>query len=257
MKITTSAGHSYACDGAQGCGYSEHNEAVWANNYFIELCQANGVAVSNCTSEAGSVNAYLREQCNLANASGADLAIQWHFNAGGGTGTECLYLTEKSLAADVSAAIATAGGYVDRGAKYRSDLYWLNNTRMPAILIEVCFIDNCSDMAKWQAYWKKIVEAVFYAVTGEGDIVTDDDIRRIGEYVWVGYHAQGQDTPFNQIFKLLPERIAAKVWTGWKAAGNTQTPFDQLYYNSPKQVIKRVDEVEAKVDKILALLEKK
>ena len=199
MKITTSAGHSYACDGAQGCGYSEHNEAVWANNYFILLCQSHGIEVSDCTSEAGTVNAYLREQCNKANASGADLAIQWHFNAGGGTGTECLYLTEKSLAADVSAAMASAGGYVNRGAKYRSDLYWLNCTKMPAILIEVCFIDNCNDMAKWQEKWKTIVEAVFNAVTGQGDIVTDEDIRRIGEYVWVGYHAQGQDTPFNSL----------------------------------------------------------
>ena len=92
MKIVTSAGHSYACDGAQGCGYSEHDQAVRCNNRFIELCQANGIDVEDCTSEAGDVDSYLREQARAANASGADLAIQWHFNAsdGNGHGTECL-----------------------------------------------------------------------------------------------------------------------------------------------------------------------
>ena len=33
----------------------------------------------------------------------------------------------------------------DRGGKYRDDLYFLNNTDEPAILIEVCFVDSSVD----------------------------------------------------------------------------------------------------------------
>jgi hypothetical protein len=168
MRITTSAGHSYAVDGAQGCGFSEHAEAVKCNNKFIALCQQYGVEVSDCTSEAGTQLGYLREQVTKANASGAELAIQWHFNAYNGLaqGTECLYLTEYELSVRVSDAMADNGGFVNRGAIKRTDLYWLNETNMPAILIELCFIDNCSDMDKYVANFDKIVEAVFTAVTG-------------------------------------------------------------------------------------------
>lgn len=167
MKITTSAGHSYACDGAQGFGYSEHDQAVWLNNAFIALCQQYGVPVSNSTSEASTQNGYLAEQARLANNSGADLAIQWHFNAFNGSahGTECLYYDAYDIAKRVSSAIASLG-FTDRGPKQRTDLYWLNQTRMTAILIEVCFIDNRSDMDLYIAKRQQIVEKVFTAVTG-------------------------------------------------------------------------------------------
>lgn len=167
MRITTSAGHSYACDGAQGCGYSEHAEAVKLNDAFIALCREHGVEVSDSTSEASTQAAYLAEQARKANASGADLAIQWHFNAYNGSahGTECLYYDARETARKVSAAIASLG-FLDRGPKQRTDLYWLSQTRMSAILIETCFIDNCDDMALYAANVERIAEAVFEAVTG-------------------------------------------------------------------------------------------
>ena len=69
-----------------------------------------------------------------------------HFNAYVETdkpmGTEVLFVTQPTLAGEMSAAIANAGDFIDRGAKKRTDLFFLNSTEMPAILIETCFVDS-------------------------------------------------------------------------------------------------------------------
>ena len=54
-------------------------------------------------------------------------------------GTEVLYVTQQTLAAQLSSAIASCG-FTNRGAKYRSDLYVLNNTEMPAVLLGGLFL---------------------------------------------------------------------------------------------------------------------
>jgi hypothetical protein len=59
-------------------------------------------------------------------------------------GTEVLYQTQAILAEDLSTAIAEVG-FIDRGAKYRDDLYVLNNTDAPAVLLEICFVDSTAD----------------------------------------------------------------------------------------------------------------
>ena len=59
-------------------------------------------------------------------------------------GTEVLYVTQSALASEMSIAIARCG-FLNRGGKQRSDLFFLSNTEMPAILIEVCFVDSEAD----------------------------------------------------------------------------------------------------------------
>ncbi|HBG7233480.1 TPA: N-acetylmuramoyl-L-alanine amidase, partial [Clostridioides difficile] len=79
-----------------------------------------------------------------------DLAVQIHFNANKTTlnpmGTETIYKTNngKIYAERVNSKLSTV--FKNRGAK--SDvrgLYWLRNTKAPAILIEVCFVDSKAD----------------------------------------------------------------------------------------------------------------
>lgn len=53
----------------------------------------------------------------------------------------------------------------NRGAKQRTDLYVLNSTKAPAILIELGFINNDSDIAKWDV--DNISNSIVYAVTGQ------------------------------------------------------------------------------------------
>jgi N-acetylmuramoyl-L-alanine amidase len=65
-------------------------------------------------------------------------------------GCEVLYLSQSTLAAQISAAIAAAGKFKNRGAKKRTDLYFLNETGMPAVLLEVCFVDSEADAALYR-----------------------------------------------------------------------------------------------------------
>jgi N-acetylmuramoyl-L-alanine amidase len=78
---------------------------------------------------------------------------------------EVCYYDQQALAAKVSAQLAKDIGWSNRGAKQRTDLYVLNSTKAPAILIELGFIDNDSDMAKWNV--DKIANSIVYALTGQ------------------------------------------------------------------------------------------
>jgi N-acetylmuramoyl-L-alanine amidase len=95
--------------------------------------------------------------------------VSVHFNAydGSAHGTECLYVTQEQLARNVADAIAEAGGFTNRGPKYRSDLYFLNNTHEKAILIETCFCDNTSDSNLYNENFSAICAAIASAISGQ------------------------------------------------------------------------------------------
>ena len=79
----------------------------------------------------------------IANNWGADVFVSIHTNAGGGHGTETLYVSSAGqvLAGHVNDAIVAALKFTDRGLKYRDNLHVLNATAMPAVLTEVLFHD--------------------------------------------------------------------------------------------------------------------
>jgi hypothetical protein len=106
---------------------------------------------------------------NWHNAQTRDYDVSVHFNAydGSAHGVEVLYVTQQSLAGRLSADIAAAGSFTNRGAKYRSDLYVLNNTEMPAVLLEVCFCDNTSDSNKYNASFEAICTAIAEELGGQ------------------------------------------------------------------------------------------
>jgi hypothetical protein len=74
-------------------------------------------------------------------------------------GTEVLYLTQFELADQVSEAIASCG-FIDRGPKKRTDLFFLNETAAPSILIEVCFVDSEADASLYYKQFDAICEAI-------------------------------------------------------------------------------------------------
>ena len=86
----------------------------------------------------------LASRCQKANSKGADIFISFHWNAGGGTGTETYHYpgssAGKKLAQRIHPHVVKAMGFKDRGIK-TANFYVLRNTRMPAILIEFGFMD--------------------------------------------------------------------------------------------------------------------
>lgn len=93
-----------------------------------------------------------------------DLDVSVHFNAyvetDGPMGTECLYVSQDELAEKMAFAISEAGDLENRGPKHRNDLYFLNNTNAPAILIEVCFVDSSADAKAYKKNFKAICKAI-------------------------------------------------------------------------------------------------
>jgi N-acetylmuramoyl-L-alanine amidase len=103
-----------------------------------------------------------------------DVDISVHFNAfeqrEGPVGTEVWYVSQKTLAAKLSAAMAEAGGFIDRGAKYTSSLKFLNSTHEPAVLLEVCFVDSEADVDLYDENFDAICDAIA-TVLGGAEVV--------------------------------------------------------------------------------------
>ena len=83
-------------------------------------------------------------------------------------GTEVLYVSQKDLAADLSEAIALVG-FLNRGAKHRSDLKFLNSTNMPAVLLEICFVDSSVDTEIYLEQFDAITSRIADVLAGEGE----------------------------------------------------------------------------------------
>lgn len=121
----------------------------------------------------------LSARVELAHQSLADLYISIHCNAGGGSGTEVYCFRKNSyagmLAEIVQRNITDSTMLYDRGVK-TANYYVIQNTLMPAILIETGFIDNPKDaeIISKDAGQILIAEAVAEAVREYDDIQPDE-----------------------------------------------------------------------------------
>lgn len=171
MNIAISSGHGKFVPGASGV-LQEHPEAVRVVNRTAELLQAAGVGVKVFHDDTShSQNENLNAIVDFHNAQTRDLDVSVHFNAGANStaapvGTECLYITQAKLAGAVSSAIAGASGLPNRGPKKRTDLFFLNNTKMPAILIETCFVDSSGDANLYNQHFDAICQAIATTIGG-------------------------------------------------------------------------------------------
>lgn len=161
-------GHNRIVPGA-GKYLDEVTEDRAVKDRVIALLRAAGHTVYDCTDEVGRTSGQnLANIVAKCNSHRVDLDISIHLNAGGGTGVEVLYYPGSTVgynkAVAVSAAIASALGLTNRGAKPRPGLYVLRNTVSPAILVECCFVDSSNDAAKWNV--EKCAKAIVETVTG-------------------------------------------------------------------------------------------
>lgn len=83
-----------------------------------------------------------------ANSSGADIAVSFHANAGGGDGFEAYYYTGSASGkklASLGEKYVKELGQNSRGIKSGNHLYFVKNTKAPAVLFESFFVDNAKD----------------------------------------------------------------------------------------------------------------
>jgi N-acetylmuramoyl-L-alanine amidase-like protein len=194
MKIVISSGHGLKVRGAAGpqpWGLDEVDEARRVVADVADWLFENGFDVSQVhddisTNQSDNLHYLVSQHNKFPAADRLDVSI--HFNAyladpNVGRGTECLYLTQDELAGRVAAAVAAASGLINRGAKYRSDLYFLNGTTgsRGAILVETCFVDAGVDCDLYRRHFDEICGAIADAITATEEDYPPAPFRAVGK----------------------------------------------------------------------------
>lgn len=149
MKVFLNPGHAPDGNpdpGACGCGLRECDVAKSVADLVERYLVDAGVeVVGNMQDDS------LYAITCAADESEADIFVSIHCNAfnGSANGTEtCVYpgsTRSSQLGECIQRQIVDALGTTDRGLKDRGGLYVLKHTDMPAVLVELAFIDNEDD----------------------------------------------------------------------------------------------------------------
>ena len=141
--VFLSAGHGGSDPGAVANGIQEKNANLDIMMACKESLEAAGVGV--VCSRTRDENDPVGEEVNEANASGADVAVSFHNNAGGGHGSECYYYASDKKGKRLAQLIEEAAkglGQTSRGIKSGNNLYFVRKTNMTAVLSETAFLDS-------------------------------------------------------------------------------------------------------------------
>ena len=173
MIIVISSGHGKYIRGASGY-LDEVDEARRVVARVGDLLNAGGNPTKTYNDDISRTQSEnLNRIVSYHNSQTRDLDVSVHFNAymvydasdkPDGMGSEVLYVTQKDLADRVVNAIVKAGEFINRHAKFRDDLYFLNNTDEPAILIETCFVDSEMDAELYVEHFSAICKAIARAI---------------------------------------------------------------------------------------------
>ena len=158
-KTAIYAGHGGADSGAVG------QNGELEKDYTLKIAAAainalNASGYETITNRTSDVSRDIADDANTANSTGVDYVVEIHLNSNSGTpatGTEVYYSITggkgKELAENILNEI-TALGYKSRGIKTKKgssgkDYFGIiRRTTAPAVLIEVCFINNPDDMSR-------------------------------------------------------------------------------------------------------------
>lgn len=184
-KVFLSCGHGGSDPGAVGYGLKEKDINLTIGLACNEVLLRHGVIT--VLSRSKDENDPVAQEVKEANASGADIAVSFHTNAGGGDGSETFYYnssTKGKRLAELCEKHTKAIGQNSRGIKVGNNLMFINKTTMPAVLCECAFIDNDKDndiidtvaeqKAFGVAYAKAILEYLGITYKDEVKVTTSD-----------------------------------------------------------------------------------
>lgn len=219
MKILLDMGHtlSGADTGAEGCGRREQDCTREIGYKVKAKLEALGHTVVVCSKDScSSLNDSLSYRANTANNAGGDLYLAIHLNAfnGAAYGTEVYtYGGKEFIEAKNVLANIVALGYRNRGIKDGSHLYVIRNTSMKSMLIECCFIDNQSDMNRYDA--DNFANAIVKGITGttvESDTPSEEVKNKPYEYGIVTASALNvRDSINGKILGTLPKGATVHI----------------------------------------------
>jgi len=160
MKILLISGHGAGDPGAVGNGYKEADLTVEVVNKLAPLLRS----YADVTVYPVERNAFQDiQRGNWQVGWNFDYVLEVHFNAGGGTGSE-IYVTSRESAITVEQRILSNLQlfYRNRGVKVTDFLVikTCKDRGISSALLEVCFIDNKSDIEIYQRSKDRICASV-------------------------------------------------------------------------------------------------
>lgn len=107
-----------------------------------------------------------------SNSKSCDLHLALHTNAGGGTGVEAWVNMNNPRAVELATKgcqkLAAIMGIPNRGVKdgIKQGLLAIKGTAATAVLFELCFHDNASDLDKLKTHWNEVVDCIHGLAVG-------------------------------------------------------------------------------------------
>ena len=175
-KIAIDPGHGGRDPGAVYEGRQEKDDNLDLALAVGQILEDNGIDVVYTRVEDVYNTPF--EKATMANNSGADLFVSFHRNAmptpGSASGAEVLVYEDEGLPAEVARSVLAElaeAGFTDRGVIERKNLVVLRRTQMPAVLLEVGFIDNTEDNQLFDGSFDQIAQGIAEGIleaTGTG-----------------------------------------------------------------------------------------
>ena len=163
--VILDAGHGGADWGAEYNGRLEKDDNLRLTLAIGDILQNAGVNVLYTRTE--DVYDLPAEKARMVNESGADYLVSIHRNSSPYpnqyTGVESLVYNRDSIAGEMAANIneqLERVGFVNQGVNERRNLIVLNRTRIPAVLVEVGFINTDADNELFDARFNEIAAAI-------------------------------------------------------------------------------------------------
>ena len=167
LIVFLSAGHGGSDPGACAYGMEEEDINLVVMLACRDVLKSHGVKV--VCSRTKDENDPVAQEVKEANASGADIAVSFHVNAGKGDGSEYFCNTGNKdgvKLAELCEKYTKELGQNSRGVKDGTHLYFVRATNMTAVLCEIGFIDHNkdNDIFDTKAEQKKFGEAYAKAI---------------------------------------------------------------------------------------------
>lgn len=181
IRVCLDFGHGRSDSGASYKGRFEKDDNLKLGLAVAKEVKRYGVIVDMTRTE--DVYLSLSDRSNFEKKGGYDYFISFHRNAFKPEkvrGVETYTFTRqtakaKSLASRIQKNLV-AVGFLDRGVK-KANFHVLRETRSPAVLIEVGFIDNTKDNQLFDSKFDDIVKAITKAILDEVGIKYVDSNR--------------------------------------------------------------------------------
>lgn len=195
MKVFLDVGHGGSDPGAVYGNLTEKNMTLTCAMGAKKLLERYGINVKLSRTDDSFLS--LSGRAEMANVWGAELFVSCHFNAGGGNRGEVIHSVlegeGKRLAESIASKIKALGQrnvrVFSRGATNGTGDYFtvIAKTRMPAVIVEPCFIDNEADrfLADTEEKQIRVGETIakgilnFYGIDYEEEIMELTEVNDI------------------------------------------------------------------------------